>query len=240
MTGVRTHVYHRRKRGPIGRDTEGSKIAGSRRVQSSRPSCNLRALRRYIAKTRRNRDSSGSPSSCIVSATPTAAIAKSTRAVDLAMEQPPAHRCQRCLRYRAIPRRHLYQTGKGTHRNPTKLERHRGPRTVFPLTNDWRCSRILAPRYVGRSALEQPASQSRDLPSPCSRAWSEPSRYKWVRALYVLHPPGSGWRAVRVHSASQCVSFPLSTRRSIYENLDKHVAIDRHSTRSRTWRRGTG
>ena len=37
------------------------KIAGSRRVQSSRPSCILHALRPYNAKIRRKRDSRGSP-----------------------------------------------------------------------------------------------------------------------------------------------------------------------------------
>ncbi len=39
--------------------------AGSRRVQSTRPSCNLHAMRPYNAKTRRKRDSRSSPSAMI-------------------------------------------------------------------------------------------------------------------------------------------------------------------------------
>jgi hypothetical protein len=46
---------------PFEEGTKIAKIAGSLRVQSSRTSCNLRALRPYIAKTRRNRDSRSLP-----------------------------------------------------------------------------------------------------------------------------------------------------------------------------------
>jgi hypothetical protein len=57
------------------------------------------------------------------------------------------------------------------------------------------------PGYVTASELEHPASQWGCLRSPGIAARSEPSHYKWVKAMHVF--------ANREKAGAQCVSFPL-------------------------------
>ena len=120
---------------PSKESTKMPKIARSRRVQSSRPACILRALRPYNAKIRSKRDSRNSPSAVVnrlpvhgaaMIGGPSDTIEEIVARTQEAMSRDPrlrgrlwpdatgtgsrtcsVHRCLRCLRCDAIPRRHL-------------------------------------------------------------------------------------------------------------------------------------